>query len=92
MDLGPASQTGANLALEVLSRRSEVLRMMRLSLIEAEEALREAVQYGFRQGLTGHQLAHASGLPLAEVVIILSGAAIAAEPPDEAPAALTLTI
>ena len=91
MELGPAPQTGTNLALEVLSRRSEVFRMMRLSLAEAEEALREAVRYGFRQGLTGHQLAHASGLPLAEVVLILSGAAIAAEPPEETPAALTAT-
>ncbi len=91
MDLGPASQSSADLALEVLSRRSEVRRQLRLSLFEAEEALREAVRYGFRQGMTGHQLAHASGLALAEVVLILSET-IAADPPEETPAKLTLTL
>ena len=91
MDHGPASPTGTDLALEVILRRSEVLRMMRLSLVEAEEAVREAVRYGFRQGLTVHQLAQASGLPLAEVVLILSGVAVSDEPPEETPATLTLT-
>src|SRR5262245_44074843 len=96
MDLGSSSETAADLAVEVLSRRAEVLREMRLSLIEAEQALREAVRYGFRQGLTGHELARASGLPLAEVVLILSGGAIPAArsgpaSSGETPPALTLT-
>jgi hypothetical protein len=91
VDPRPASQSDTDLALEVLRRWSQALREMRQSLVEAEEAIREAVRYGFRQGLTGHQLAEASGLPLAEVVLILSRVEISAEPPGETPAALSLT-
>ena len=39
--------------------------------------------------MAGHQLAHTSGLALAEVVLILSET-IAADPPEETPAKLTL--
>ena len=91
MDLGPDARSTSEVAVEVLLRRSEVLRQMRLSLHEAEDALREAIRYGFQQGLTGHQLAQASGLPLAEVVLILSRRAVPAQPPEDTPAALTLT-